>query len=148
MVPATEKQDLYERGTEALRDGDTRTALDCFSQLIALDRKPVNCSLLAYCLAKEKREVDKAVSLCMEAIKEEPKNPLHFLFLGRIHLLAGLKKEAIRSFRLGLRHGTNKEIINELNRLGARKAPVLPFLKREHPLNKSLGIMLRKLGLR
>jgi hypothetical protein len=49
---------------------------------------------------------------------------------------------------MGLRTGKNPELVRELERLGSRKEPVLPFLARGNPLNKFLGIMLKKTGLR
>jgi tetratricopeptide (TPR) repeat protein len=139
---------LAVEADEALKVGDTRTALEFYEKLIVIERTPAVCSALAYCIAKETGAYQKAVTLCNEAIKREPKTPRHFLFLGRIYLLADRKKEAIRAFNLGLRHGGSAEIGAELRRLGYRKSPVFPFLSRENPINKYLGKMLSRLGLR
>jgi len=147
-IAAKEAETLYNTGVEALRTGDSLTALNCFEKAARIERRPVYLSNLAFCLAKEKREFPKAISLCKEAIKYDPRNSVLFLYLGRIHLLAGQKKDAIRIFRMGLRTEKNQEIVKELERLGNRKAPVLPFLERGNPLNKFLGIMLKKTGIR
>ncbi len=141
-------QSLATEAGEALKRGDTRTALECYEKLVAIERTPEVCSALAYCLAKEKGAYREAIYLCNEAIKNEPKSSRHFLFLGRIYLLADRKKEAIRAFSLGLRHGGSAEIGAELRKLGYRKPPVLPFLSRDNPLNKYLGKMLSRMGLR
>lgn len=143
-----EAEDLYRRGLDALMNGNGEMALALFEQAAAMYRTPRYCSNLAYCLAKEKGDFRRAISLCREAIKEEPKNSVHFLILGRIHLMAGQKKEAIRIFRMGLRHEKNKDIVDDLNTLGIRKAPLFPFLKRENPLNKMLGKLLARIGMR
>ncbi|HEY6009775.1 MAG TPA: hypothetical protein VIU40_15725, partial [Geobacteraceae bacterium] len=141
-------QELLAEGSEALKKGDTATALSCYEKLFAVERSPEVCSSLAFCLAKEKGAYREAISLCNEAIKKEPKQTRHFLLLGRIYVLADRKKEALRAFHLGLRHGGSPEIEAELRRLGTRKPPVIPFLKRENPINKYLGKLLYKWGLR
>lgn len=143
-----EAKDHYESGVEAFNSGRFLSALKYFEKAVALERNPASLSRLGLCLAKEKRNFAKAISLCKEAIKHEPRNSEHFLYLGRIHLLAGQKKEAIRIFRMGLRNGRNPDISKELERLGSRKDPLLPFLGRNNPINKFLGIVLKKTGLR
>lgn len=143
-----EAEAFYVNGTQLLRNGDSLAALHCFEKAVGIERAPLYLSSLAFCLAKEQREFPKAISLCKEAIKHDPRNSAHFLCLGRIHLLAGQRKDAIRIFRMGLRTGKNPELVRELERLGSRKEPVLPFLARGNPLNKFLGIMLKKTGLR
>jgi tetratricopeptide (TPR) repeat protein len=147
-MSVTEEEELFSLGTEALLWGNTRTALEQFRKLVAIERLPIYCSNLAFCLAKEKQEFRLAVSLCNEAIKKEPKNSAHFLNLARVYLLAGQKNDAIRFLRMGLRYERNREIVAELERLGARKPPPLPFLKREHPMNRYLGIIMAKMGMR
>ncbi len=147
-MSVTDEEKLFTMGMEALVWGNTRYALEQFRKLVAIERLPIYCSNLAYCLAKEKREFKQAIILCNEAIKKEPKNPAHFLNLARIYLLAGQKKDAIRFMRMGLRYGRNREIIAELEMLDVRKPPPIPFLKRENPTNKYLGIFLEKIGMR
>ena len=145
---AAEAEDSYNNGLEAMKNRDSLSALHFFEKAVKLERVPIYLSSLAFCLAKEKREFPKSISLCKEAIKYEPRNAAHFLQLGRIYLLAGQRKESIHILRMGLRIGKNAEISRELERLGSRKEPVLPFLGRGNPLNKYLGIVLKKSGLR
>jgi tetratricopeptide (TPR) repeat protein len=141
-------EELFTMGMESLKRGDTGVALDFLEKAVSLERNPIYCSNLAICLAKEKREFRKAVSLCNEAIKKDPKNSLHFLYLGRVHLLANQKKDAMRIFNLGLRYGENRDIIAELNRFDRRRSPLIPFLDRNNPVNKFLGKLTYKLGFR
>ena len=147
-MPKFEAEELFTTGMESLKNGDINAALDNLEKAVLLDRKPLYCSILAICLAKEKRDFKRAVSLCNEAIKKDPKNSLHFLNLGRVHLLANEKRDAIRIFNMGLRHGENRDIIAELNRFDRRRAPFIPFLDRENPVNKFLGKLTFRLGLR
>jgi tetratricopeptide (TPR) repeat protein len=143
-----EAEELFTMGMESLKKGDSRAALDYLEKAVSLDRNPLYCSNLAICLAKQKREFKRAVSLCNEAIKKDPKDSLHFLNLGRVHLLANQKKDAIRIFNMGLRYGENRDIIAELNKFDRRRSPLIPFLARENPVNKVLGKLLYSLGLR
>lgn len=147
-MPNAPTEILFEEGLRALNTGRTGKALDWFAKAVAEEKTPLAVSYLAYCRAKEGGNCKEAIALCMEAIKDEPKNPDIYLNLGRVHLLAGQRRSAIRAFDLGLRYGGSPQIINELALLGRRKAPPLPFLSRSNPLNKLLGKFLKMLGLR
>lgn len=138
----------FEEGLNALSARRTGEALQWFEKAVQEGRSPVACSYLAYCRAKERGNFKEAVALCTEAMKEEPKNSEIYLNLGRVYALSGHRRAAIRAFELGLRIGRNAQIENELNALGRRKAPPLPFLARSNPLNRLLGKTLKKLGLR
>jgi tetratricopeptide (TPR) repeat protein len=141
-------EELYTMGMEALKSGNTGTASEFLEKAVRLERNPLYCSSLAFCLAKEKRDFKQSVSLCKEAIKKDPKNSIHFLYLGRIHILANQKKDALRILNMGLRYEENKEIIAELQNFGRRRPPVIPFLERGNPLNKYLGKLLYKQRVR
>lgn len=147
-MPDTEAEKLFTKGLKALIQGDTLSALVFFEKATQIENSPIYCSHLALCIAKERGQVQKAISLCEEAIKKEPKNSVHYLNLGRVYLLVDNKADAIETFREGLSYEENQQIVDELNRLETRKPPVIPFLKRSNPLNKYLGIVLKKLGLR
>ncbi len=148
MQVTDEEELLFAKATESLVWGNTRVALEQFRKLVDIERVPIYCSNLAYCLAKEKRDFKQAIALCNEAIGKEPKNSTHFLNLGRVYLQAGQKRDAIRFLRMGLRFERNREIATELEMLGSRKMPPLTFLNRENPLNKYLGIILERMGMR
>ena len=148
MMSICESEELFERGVRAVERGNWLSALACFEKAVQLENRPVYNSYLAACIARERGLYNKAVTLCREAIEAEPENPVHHLNLGRIYLLQGLKKEAMKAFREGLLHDRDQRIIRELDSLGTRKSPVIPFLKRNNPVNKYLGILLGKMGLR
>jgi tetratricopeptide (TPR) repeat protein len=142
-VPGREAEGLFREGLEALAQGNTLSALSSFEKAISLEKTPILSSCYAFCIAQARGQVHKAISLCEEAIQEEPDNPQHYLNLGRIYLVDHNKERAIGIFREGLKHESNQQIIDELKRLGPRKSPIIPFLKRSNPINKHLGIMLR-----
>jgi tetratricopeptide (TPR) repeat protein len=139
---------LIRKGLAELERNNTMLALIHFEDAAKLDNSPLVRSHLAFCLAREHRQMQKAAALCTEALQEEPGNPVHYLNLGRIYLLAGQKNRAIQTWRRGLKFGRNPQIAAELRNLGRRKPPVLKSLGREHPLNKQLGLLLQKIGLR
>ncbi len=144
----TEAAELFNQGMESMKSGDTRGALEHLENAVGMERNPLYCSTLAICLAKEKRDFKKAISLCNEAIKKDPRNSLHFLNLGRIYIMADQKKNALRIFSMGLRLGENKEIIAEMRKFDRRRPPFFSFLPRENPLNKFFGKITYKMGLR
>jgi tetratricopeptide (TPR) repeat protein len=139
----TDVERLIKRGLEALDQGDTLSALSYFEKAIKIERSPAVCSYYAFCIAKERGQVGNAISLCKEAIQKEPGNSLHYFNLGKIYLIDNNKEEAIKTFREGLNYEANPLIVDELNKLGPRKPPLISFLKRSNPINKYLGIMRR-----
>ena len=144
----TETEKLFKKGLEALTEGNTLSALSYLEKALHAKYSPVIISYYAFCIAKERGQVGKAVSLCEEAIKREPQNSQLYLNLGRIYLIDNNKTDAIKTFREGLNYEANQQIIDELNRLVIRKPPIFPFLKRSNPINKYLGIILKILRLR
>lgn len=147
-MPAAGLAKLVQKGIAAIEEGNTLMALVYFEDAAKLSNTPTVDSYLAYCLARERRQMQQALSLCLTAIKREPTKSLHQLNLGRIYLLAGQKTRAIQTFRKGLKMERNPQIISELKKLGLRQPPVLATLDRDHPLNKYLGLLYRRLGMR
>ena len=139
---------LMSKGDQALAKGETLVALVHFETAARVNPTPAVQSALAYCLAKERRQYQKALGLCREALGAEPAQPRHYYHLGRIYLLAEQKTQAIAAFRRGLKQQRYQPIIDELRRLGVRKPPVFNSLPRDHILNKSFGILLTRLGTR
>jgi tetratricopeptide (TPR) repeat protein len=147
-MTATEAEQEFAKGLTAFRKRNSQAALVHFERAAQLGAAPLHLSYLGYCIARERGQLKKGIALCKDALAQEPDIADHFLNLGRIHLMAGNKMEAIRIFREGLAHGPNQELINELDALGTRKSPVIKFLHRNNPINKYLGKLFHRLGLR
>jgi len=80
-----------------------------------------------------------------EAFSEEVLYPVFYLNLGRAYVAAGKKQDAMDSFKKGLRYDNgNSDLKKELQRLGVRKQPPVPFLDRSNPINKYIGLLLQK----
>lgn len=141
-------EELLRRGYAALDDNDSLLALVCLEQASTTVDSPELLSNLAFCRAKELARFDEATALCRSALGRDPDNTIHYLNLGRILLMQGKKKAAMEIFAEGLRHGADPRISADLQLLGARRRPVIPFLNRKHLLNQSLGYILDRARLR
>ncbi|BCS55621.1 tetratricopeptide repeat protein [Geobacter sp. SVR] len=138
----------FVRALKELDDRNVLTALACLERALAVRDDPHWYSRLGFCIAKERGHVTRGIELCNAALEHEPEDAVHHLYLGKIHLLAGQKNEALQVFRQGMAVGGNPEIEAALKAIGTRKRPVISFLPRDNPLNKHLGILLARLGIR
>lgn len=139
---------LVQRGCKAIEENDTLLAMVLLEDAAKLAETPTVKSNLAYCLAREKRQFQKAIAMCLAAQQKEPERSLHFLNLGRIYLMAGQKVQALRTFRQGLKRERSQEIIDLLKKLGQRKDPPMAALPRDHFINRNLGLLLSRVGMR
>lgn len=141
-------QSLMAQAIAALNHGSTLTALMHFEAAAKQGMSPLLKAYIGYCRALERREFREGLMLCREATLEAPQNNKVWLLMGRTCLLAGQKRPAIQSFRRGLKAGSSPEIVAELKSLGVRQNPVFQSLDRDHPLNKYVGQLFGRLGLR
>ena len=144
----TTAESEFARAQAALAAEDTRAALACIEKALRIQDAPESYSYLGYCIARQRGQHRKGVELCQASLAVEPDNPLHFLNLGRVHLIKGDKNEALRIWREGMAKGGCPELLQQLERLGMRNRSVIPALHRNNPLNRYLGILLSRLGLR
>ena len=147
-MSSAEIEELVAKGLAALDHGHNHLALVCFERAASMEKSPVINSCLAFCNASVRRQFAEAIPLCREALAQEPAATLHYLNLGRVLVLAGQRREAIEIYRQGLQVDRDPRLIEELNRLGARKPRVFQSLRRDHPLNIIFGLVLSKLGMR
>ncbi len=121
----------------------------------ALTEHPFNAFLLSYYGSLDavvNKNYDRGVDYCKTAIEiireevlwgHEAFYPIFYLNLGRAHLAAGAKKNAAEAFKKGLQADPeDSELLREVRRLGMRRKPAIPFLKRSHPMNKYIGKLL------
>jgi tetratricopeptide (TPR) repeat protein len=148
LTPVEDGERLFGRALDALAAGETLSALALLEQALKLRDNPSWHSYLGYCIAKERGQVKKGCDLCLASLKLEPENPVHYLNLAKVHQIAGHKPEALGVLRDGMSVGGSKEILALLDEMGTRKPPVLSFLSRDNPLNKGLGMILNRMGLR
>lgn len=141
---------------DRLKVGDMRAARDVAGR--GLENYPSDPFLLSYCgylIAVVDRKPKEGTLMCDRAIGVLKRSttvdsvfflPLFYLHLGRAYLRGERKKAALKAFGSGLKYDhTDKDLLSEIESLGIRKRPVVPFLKRSHPLNKHLGRLRHKL---
>ncbi|KAA0894949.1 tetratricopeptide repeat protein [Oryzomonas rubra] len=138
----------FDNGLILFKTGSILRALGHFERSMEAQPTPLCASYYAYCMAKERGHVTKGVALCREALTQEPGNPVHYLNLARIHLLGPNKEDALKVLREGIQHAPDPELAALLAVVGVRKPPVMSFLHRDNPINKFLGILFTRLGMR
>lgn len=148
QVAARKAHQEHQRALLELETGNVLSALARVEAALKLLDNPEWHPLLGLCIAKERGHVTRGLELCQTAIARQPEHAEHYYYLARVLLVAQRKPEAIQALRQGLSHGDCLPIKRLLNELGVRKPPVLPWLHRDSPLNKWLGIVLNRIGLR
>ena len=143
-----ESEKLFGRAMDALAANEIPAGLALLERALKLYDNPAWHSYLGYCIAKERGQVKKGTELCLACIEREPESVVHYLNLARVNLAAKEKNAALDALRKGMSHGGSPEILALLTQLGMRKPPVISFLRRDHFLNKFLGLLLSRLGLR
>jgi tetratricopeptide (TPR) repeat protein len=139
-----------------LRADDREGALKILDA--ALTEHPFNAFLLSYygyLDAVVNKNCAKGVDLCktaMDILHEELKEEVFLgqevfyavfcLNLGRAYLAGGARKNAVEVFKKGLvADPEDPDLLREVRRLGMRRKPFIPFLKRSNPINKYAGIL-------
>jgi len=141
-----EGERLFDGALAALAVGETPTALAKLERALKLKDDHSWYSYLGYCVAKERGQVKRGMELCQRSLAADAANPVHFLNLAKVYLVAGNKRDAVAALRGGMGAGGSDEIVALLNKVGTRKPPVIAGLPRNHPLNKYLGMLRDKLG--
>ncbi|GBD98647.1 hypothetical protein BMS3Abin07_00671 [bacterium BMS3Abin07] len=141
-----------EKAVSLIMKDNTLDALYFLDKINDHTDNPDMLSGYGMCIALERGKVTDGIDLCLKAIAHDPENVFHYLNLGKIYLKDRKRAVAIDIFRKGLRLRVNNEHTSEINaileRLGTRKRPVFPFLKRSHFLNRYIGYILTKIGFR
>lgn len=124
-----------------LRDGQSGEAL--LHARRALGTSPKNPFYLSYTgllAAVAERRFGDAETLCREALGMKHNHAQLYLNLAEVYMASGRTAEAIQTLEKGLvSAGRDFRIRRALEKIGMRKEPVLSFLHRSHPLNRTLG---------
>ena len=149
LVNAAESR--FRRGREALDEGRGLEALALFEAALELEKRhgairpqARYLSFYGLTLALEGGRIREGIGFCKRAIPEEFYNPELYWNYGRVLVAAGRKKEAHDVLRKGLSLQPNHAgLAKDLDRLGRRRRPMIPFLSRSHPFNVALGRLAR-----
>ena len=139
---------LHVRARQLLEQGNTLSALAMFEKIPEPERSAAVLSGYAVCIAAERGQIEEGIRLCRDAIRQNGSDPFHYLNLGRIYLKAGQKNDALLAWREGMAATRSEELRTMLETLGTRRPPLFPSLPRRHILNRWLGLLLSKFGIR
>ena len=141
-------EESLAKGHDLLRSGLQQAALEQFAN--AYERDPADPRFRSYygwAVALIERRIDRGLSLCRSALRDDYDNPEAYCNLAKVLLAFGRKSEALRYLRRGLMVApTHPLLIREWRNLGVRKRPILPFLSRQHLLNRFLGRVRGRIG--
>jgi len=131
----------FKEGLALLRNNYARKASEYFTRALNQDKaNPFYISYLGLAMAAGDRNWDAAEELCLQAIKMRRSQPEFYLNLADVYRLAGKRSEAIETLSQGLTMTKrDARVLDSLSRYGRRRAPVIPFLDRNHFLNRGLG---------
>jgi Flp pilus assembly protein TadD len=143
---AFESRDLFGRAEEQIKRGRYREASVLITQALKMaPDNPIYISYLGYCIGSL-GNLDAGEKMCRRAMKLGPTVPIVLVNLGRILVERGRRREARVLFSQAYSiDNTNAPAALELSRLGVRRPPVLPFLKRTNVMNKYLGMLRHRL---
>jgi len=124
-----------------LRDGHPDQALLHARRALGIAPKnPFYLSYTGLLAALSEQRFGDAETLCREAIEMRHNHAQLYLNLAEVYQSAGRTQEAIHVLEKGLvSAGRDFRIRRALQKMGVRREPVLTFLHRSHPLNRTLG---------
>ena len=140
-------QEAAQRGIDLCRAGNWKAGMEILGKIAEADRQGTELSglfysYLGYGIARYERRGKEGLALCQHAIKVQFYEPENYVLLARVYLLRHSRGKAIealqRALKLNARHPAAVKLAKEI---GYRRRPVLPFLPRNNPLNKTLGKM-------
>ncbi len=138
-----------------LRSGRRNPALGAIREALRYyPDDPFLLSYQGYLISVVEKDGRRGVQLCRKAINglgdalvngtSVDYSP-YFLNLSKAYLSAGDKKSAMQAIQRGLTFNANsRALLWELKRLGTRRSPPIPFLKRSNPLNRIIGKLRHK----
>jgi Flp pilus assembly protein TadD len=128
-------------GLAAFASGDLFAAHAAFERAHRLDpREPRAMSWYGVTLVLVEKNTTLGVWLCEEALRPRPADPEPSLNLARVHLALHQRERAARALGRALAAWPDHPgLLAARKALGTRRPPVVPLLRRGHPINRILG---------
>lgn len=133
----------FKQGLAFLRDNYPLKALPHLQRAVELEKNnPYYMSYLGVVLARSEKKWNEAEHLCDSAVRMKRNQAQLYLNLAEVYAQSGRRDDAVETLESGLKYARRDVRLNmALNRLIQRRAPVLGFLSRQHPLNRHLGMV-------
>jgi predicted Zn-dependent protease len=131
----------FKRCLKNLRDGQPDDALQHARKALGVAPKnPFYLSYTGLLAALAEKRFGDAETLCTEALSMRHNHAQLYLNLAEVYQRSGRAQDAIETLEKGLvSAGRDFRIRRALQKIGARREPLLSFLHRSHPLNRTLG---------
>lgn len=150
MTASLDFLEVIQKGIIATRDGKYKEALTNFNRVYT---KPIDetspakkakyiegMSYYGLAIAIAEKKYKMGADLCRSAIEAQFYNADHYSNLVLIYLQAGSRRRAVEALEQALRALPNDSRLKVLAKsMGTRAHPVIPFLRRDHPINVALG---------
>ena len=133
----------FKTGLTLLRDKHADKALPHMRRAVELDKNnPYYMSYLGVVLARSEAKWGEAERLCDSAVRMKRNQAQLYLNLAEVYSTAGRRDDAREALESGLKFARRDVRLNiAMSKLTQRRAPVLTFLSRRHPLNRQLGLI-------
>ena len=144
-------QEAAQRGIELCRAGKWKAGMEILGKIAEADRQGTELSglfysYLGYGIARYEKRGKEGLALCQHAIKVQFYEPENYVLLARVYLLRHRRGKAIEALQKALKlNARHPEAIKLAREIGFRRRPVLPFLSRNNPINRTLGKMRHSL---
>jgi tetratricopeptide (TPR) repeat protein len=142
----------FREGVKLLKAEYPQKALVRFRRAFECDKhNPFHLSFLGLSIARAQRKWEQAAELCEIAVQRRPTEIQFHLNLGEVYALAGRREKALDKLDDALKlFGEDTRLRQAHSKLENRRNPLLPFIGREHFLNRELGKLrhraLKRLG--
>lgn len=139
--PVDEGMPEFKECLRKLRDGHFPEALTHSRRALGLaPRNPFYLSYTGLLAALAEKRFDRAEVLCREAIEVRSNHAQLYLNLAEVYRQEGRTSDAIEALEQGLSSvGQDFRLRRALEKIGIRRSPVIPFLHRQHAMNRMLG---------
>ena len=138
----------FKECLKQLRDGNPSDALRAARRALGVSPKnPFYLSYTGLLAAIAEKRYGDGESLCMEALGMRHNHAQLYLNLAEVYQQSGRTHEAIAVLEKGLvSAGRDFRIRRALQKIGTRRDPVVTFLHRSHPVNRTLGKLRHRLA--
>ena len=129
-----------------MKDGTLKVETDADEPTSRLQARGRMFSHYGLALAMSDRtRVQEGARFCEIAIQKEPYQAEHYVLLARIWRAGRNRLKTVQAVDRGLKEVPNSQLLLELRgEIGWREKNAVAFLPRSHPVNVSLGKLLRK----
>jgi tetratricopeptide (TPR) repeat protein len=142
----------FREGVELLKNEYPQKALVRLRRAFECDKhNPYYLSFLGLSIARAQRKWEQAAELCEIAVQLRPKEIQFHLNLGEVYAAAGRREKALDKLDDALElFGEDARLRQARGKIEKRRNPLVPFIGREHFLNRELGRLrhrtLKRLG--